>query len=152
MHNSLHKTRRHRRPSAHCARRGTAAIEFALVAGPLFLLIFGSVEVGRAVMAVNNLEEASRTGCRMAILRNATKAGVEARVDEMLKVSNIRKYKVSIDPVLPAATAEEWEPVTVTITAKFDDVSWLPLPRWFSGRTLTGSCTLPREGVTKAKK
>lgn len=134
------------------ARRGVAALEFALVAGPLFLLIFGSIEIGRAMMAVQSLEEASRAGCRTAVLANATAADVEAKIDELLRLSNIRKYTVTVTPALPAASPAQWEPVTVTITAKFDDVSWLPLPNWVKTKTLTGICTLPREGVGKAKK
>lgn len=145
-----HVRRRPRRSAP--ARRGVAALEFALVAGPLFLLIFGSIEIGRAMLAVQSLEEAARGGCRTATMANATQADVEAKIDELLRLSNIRKYTVTVNPQLPAAAPSQWEPVTVTITANFDDVSWLPLPKWLKSKTLTGVCSMPREGVGKSKK
>jgi Flp pilus assembly protein TadG len=47
-----------------CQRRGSAAVEFALVA-PLFtLLILGSIEVGRALQVQSALDNAVREGCR----------------------------------------------------------------------------------------
>jgi Flp pilus assembly protein TadG len=47
-----------------CPRRGSAAVEFALVA-PLFtLLILGALEMGRALQVQSALDNAVREGCR----------------------------------------------------------------------------------------
>ncbi len=43
-------------------RRGTAAVEFALVAPVFFLLVFGMIEYGRMVMVQQVITNASREG------------------------------------------------------------------------------------------
>lgn len=49
-------------------RRGQAMVEFALLAPVLFLILFGIVDLGRAVFYANELTNASREGARIAIL------------------------------------------------------------------------------------
>jgi Flp pilus assembly protein TadG len=48
--------------------RGQSAVEFALVAPLLFLLIFGIVDFGRAMFYQNEITNATREGARIAIL------------------------------------------------------------------------------------
>jgi Flp pilus assembly protein TadG len=49
-------------------RRGATAVEFAMVAGPLLLLLFGTVEFGRLMWLRQALEETATVGARcMAI-------------------------------------------------------------------------------------
>ncbi|MHB1523003.1 MAG: TadE/TadG family type IV pilus assembly protein [Candidatus Dormibacteria bacterium] len=48
--------------------RGQSAVEFALVAPLLFLLIFGIVDFGRAMFYQNEITNAAREGARIAIL------------------------------------------------------------------------------------
>jgi len=48
--------------------RGAAAVEFALVVGPLVFLIFGSIEFGLYVQARTMMENAAREGVRIASL------------------------------------------------------------------------------------
>ena len=125
-------------------RHGTVVVEFAAVAPVLFLVIFACIEFGRALMAVQSLEEAARSGCRVAVLRGATTTEIEAEVDSILAPSGISVYTVQTQPI-NFATAERWASITVTVTASFDDMSWLPLPKYLSGQTYTASCTLPKE-------
>jgi len=50
-------------------RRGSAAVEFALIA-PFFVLIsLGMFELGRAMMVKTSLSDAASKGCRAGILR-----------------------------------------------------------------------------------
>lgn len=49
-------------------RRGQSAVEFALVAPLLFLLMFGIVDFGRAMYYQNEITNAAREGARIAIL------------------------------------------------------------------------------------
>ncbi len=46
--------------------RGLSTVEFALVAGVLFIMIFGVIEVSRAFFVASLLDEATRRGARMA--------------------------------------------------------------------------------------
>lgn len=47
-------------------QRGTTTIEFAVVATVLFTVLFGVIEVGRALFVWNTLSEATRRGARVA--------------------------------------------------------------------------------------
>jgi Flp pilus assembly protein TadG len=47
-------------------QKGLSAVEFALVAAVLFVLIFAVIEVGRAFFVASALDEATRRGARMA--------------------------------------------------------------------------------------
>jgi Flp pilus assembly protein TadG len=46
------------------ARRGAAAVEFALIATPFFMLIFGVVELGLLFMSFTNIESATLDAAR----------------------------------------------------------------------------------------
>jgi Flp pilus assembly protein TadG len=50
------------------SNRGSAAVEFALVAPLLFLLLFGVVEFGRAWWAKNSLQYAAERAARYAVV------------------------------------------------------------------------------------
>ena len=49
-------------------RSGASAVEFAIVAIPLFMFLFGIYEYGRYVMALQTLENAAREGARFAVV------------------------------------------------------------------------------------
>ncbi|MDR3513726.1 MAG: pilus assembly protein [Caulobacteraceae bacterium] len=57
------------------ARDGATAVEFALVVGPLLLLIFGVIEFGRALWTLNALQETASAGARcMGVLNTSCAA------------------------------------------------------------------------------
>ena len=126
-------------------RTGGAAVEFAIVAVPLILLLLTVVEFGRALMCVHSLEEAARLGCRTAVLQGTTVSEVETTVAETLAPAGIGNQTVAVSPN-PLGAAAAWSPVTVTVTASYADLSWLPVPAYFGSANMTASCTLPREG------
>lgn len=125
-------------------RRGVTAVELAFVAIPLFMVIFASVELGRAFMSVQALEEAARSGCRIAILKGRTSADAEVEIQRL--TNSMGLHNVTIE-VLPASleSMPQWDPVTVRVSSSFDDMSWLPLPKYFAGYSYTASCVFPRE-------
>ncbi len=49
-------------------QKGLSTVEFAIVAALLFLLIFGVIEVGRAMFVASALDESARRGARMAVV------------------------------------------------------------------------------------
>ena len=136
------------RQRAKCIRRrrGATAVEFAIVAVPLFLFIFASVEFGRTMMATQSMEEAARAGCRLAVIKGSTTETVEAEIDTMMSAAGILNYTVEIDPV-DFESADRWEPVSVIVSANFEDISWLPTPMYLGGMTLNSSSTLPKEAA-----
>jgi TadE-like protein len=139
----INPTRRHSVP-----RRGAASVELAVVAIPLFLFVGASIEFGRAMMTTQALEEAARSACRVAVLKGATTKNVDREIGKCLAITGISEYTTELEP-LALETMPQWAPVTVRITAEFDDMTWLPVPQFLSGRTYTASCVLPREAEPK---
>ena len=125
-------------------RLGVTVVEFAIVAPLFFGMVFASVEICRALMATQSLEEAARSGCRVAVLKGATASEVDAEVRRILAPAGISKYTMQIQPANIAAE-ERWTPISLTINTSFANISWLPLPEFFAGKTCTSSCTLPKE-------
>lgn len=58
---------------------GQSVVEFALIVPLILLLVFGALDMGRAVFAFNTLAQAAREGNRVAIV-NQTDSVVKARV------------------------------------------------------------------------
>jgi Flp pilus assembly protein TadG len=63
-----------RRPGNGAGDRGAAAVEFALVLPMLLLLVFGLIDLGRAINAQITLTQAARVGARMAALSESNVA------------------------------------------------------------------------------
>ena len=129
------------------SRRGLTSVEFSIVAVPVFLIVFGMIEFGRALMAVHALEEAARSGCRVAILRGANSSEVSGEVGRVLQPVNIGEYTISVDPT-DVTSAPRWAPVSVSVEARFSDISWLPLPRYLGEQSYRSTCTLAKEYAT----
>ena len=62
------------------AQRGAAAVEFALVAIPFFLLMFGAMEFGRLLYLWNTVQEVTRNAARQAVVTDFTNATAVASI------------------------------------------------------------------------
>jgi Flp pilus assembly protein TadG len=138
---------------AHGSRRsgprGVAAVEFAIVAPLFFLMIFGMIEFGRAIMVQQVLTNAAREGARLAVLDSPTPTHgkVVSTVVAYLNNESLSGATVTINPTEPT-TAGYGMPVTVTVQIPFSYVSWLPAPWFLKGSTtLTASTVMRRETV-----
>jgi Flp pilus assembly protein TadG len=127
-------------------RRGAAAVEFAFVAPVFFLFVFGMIEYGRMVMVQQILTNASREGARQAVLDGATTSAVTSAVNNYLTGSSVSGATVTIVPN-PPTSAGYGQPVTVTVSVGFDQVSWLPSPMFLGGKTMIASSAMRRESV-----
>ena len=125
-------------------RRAAAAVEFAIVAPVFFLLVFGMIEYGRMVMVQQVITNASREGCRAAVLDGATTSGVTSTVNSYLTCGSISGATVTVSPD-PPTNAQYGDPVTVTVSIPFTQVSWLPSPMYLGGTTLTAATVMRRE-------
>jgi Flp pilus assembly protein TadG len=138
--------------SRHCGRagprasdrRGSAVVEFAVVAPVFFLFIFGMIEYGRMVMVQQILTNAAREGARVGILDNSTQSDVDTAVDRYLTAANINGSTTTVTPN-PPSSATSGNPVTVTVSVGFNQVSWLPSPFFLGGKTLSYTATMRRE-------
>jgi Flp pilus assembly protein TadG len=127
-------------------RRGAAAVEFAVVAPVLFLLVFGMIEFGRMVMVQQVITNGSREGARLAVLDGTTTADVTTAVNTYLTGASVQGATVTVTPN-PPTSAAYGAPVTVVVSVSFDQVSWLPTPMFLSGRELTATTVMRRETI-----
>lgn len=130
-------------------RRGAAAVEFALVAPVFFLLVFGMIEFGRAIMVQQVLTNAAREGARVGVLDSPTPTAgqVSSTVTTYLQNAGISGATVTMNPTEPT-TAGYGQPVTVTVQVPFSSVTWLPSPMFLGSNThLTASAVMRRETV-----
>lgn len=128
---TMHRRNRiSRRLECKCAlkRLGVAATEFAIVAPILFIVVFVMFEFGRIVMIQQCLTNASRTGCRRAILATTTtKTQVEDTVRQHLSNAMSDTSKVTID-VNPKSLSDidSGTQVSVNVSVPYSEVSWVP--------------------------
>lgn len=55
-----------RRKTGKRRQQGLTSVEFAIISSVFFVVLFGVIEMGRALFVVNTLTEATRRGARMA--------------------------------------------------------------------------------------
>ena len=132
-------------------RQGAAAVEFAVVAPVFFLMVFGMIEIGRAVMVQQVLTNASREGARIAVLDSPTPTHntVVSTVTSYLQNGGVPagSATITMNPTEPTS-AGYGQSVTVTVQVPFSSVSWLPKPIFLGASTnLTASTVMRRETV-----
>jgi len=125
-------------------RRGSAVVEFAVVAPVFVLLVFGMIEYGRMVMVQQILTNASREGARVGILDNSTTADVNAAVNQYLTPAGISGATTTVTPD-PPSSAASGAPVSVNVSVGYNQVSWLPSPFYLGGTTIQYTATMRRE-------
>jgi len=123
-------------------RRGAAAVEFALVAIPFLFLVFTMVEFGRYVMIYQILVDAAREGARQAVVESATPADVETSVQNLLDQCTLSEATIDVSPDDNFDALWLNDPITVTVSVSYGDVSWIS-PIWIAGSpTLSATCTM----------
>ena len=127
-------------------RHGTSAVEFAVVAPVFFMVIFGIIEFGRMVMVQQMVTSASREGARRAILDGATTDDVTDVVDDYLASGGVSEATVTVSAT--PSSVSFGQPISVTVSIPFGDVSWLPAPFFLDeDQDLSATTTMCREGV-----
>jgi Flp pilus assembly protein TadG len=109
-------------------------------------MVFGMIEFGRMIMVQQIITNASREGARIAVLDGATTTAVQTAVQNYLQGASVQNAQVSVTPD-PPSSAGYGEPVTVTVSVSFDQVSWLPSPMFLGGQTLSATTVMRRETV-----
>ncbi len=125
-------------------RHGVATVEFATVLPLFVLLLLGTVEASRAVMVQHSIHEATRAGCRIYTIGDATQQDARDMIDQALADTGLTGYTVSFEPATKAEITETLQPVTVTISIPSDEVMWLS-PFFINGGTISSRCTMPSD-------
>ena len=142
--------RARRARSGHDRRAGAALVEFALVFPVFMMLILGTIEVGRALMVYQLLNNAAREGARAAILPTTTSdAQVRARVVNYLAPGKVPTderltVNVTVNGGGSLAGADYADEVQVSVSVSHSDVS-LMTPKYLGNLTMTGTANMRHE-------
>jgi Flp pilus assembly protein TadG len=107
-------------------------------------MVIGFIEFGRALMVQQVLINASRVGARQATTTSATLAEVESTVETYTAGMAVPGVDVTVTPN-PAAV-DPGDPVVVTASVDFNEVSWMAAPWFLGGKTLSASSEMRKEG------
>jgi Flp pilus assembly protein TadG len=115
-------------------RRGTAAVEFAVVL-PLFCtLLFGIWEVGRMVQVSQILSNAAREAARQASTGSTDLPTIQSTTQQYIqqaepRISNFTGFKVAFTDVTNSSVTDptgctQLDKFTITVTLPMDNVRW----------------------------
>jgi Flp pilus assembly protein TadG len=130
-------------------RRAVTAVEFAVVAPVLFMMILGLIEVGRACMVNELLTEAARQGCRIGIIEGTSSATIQNAATNYLSSVGINGETASVvinDAAansIEASTMPAYTEITVQVSVPASSVTWTPT--WFLSGTISSQYTMRRE-------
>jgi len=143
-------------------QKGIYTVEFAIVGAALFMIVFGAIEVARAMFAYNTIAEATRRGARVAAVCSAGDVATAQRAAVFsiaggggsdaspilhgLSVSNVNVQYLDVDGA-PGAAGGDIKYVRVSITG-YQHALLIP----FVGSTLPetvfrSSTTIPAESL-----
>jgi Flp pilus assembly protein TadG len=133
----------HRRPQP---RRGSAAVEFAVIALFLVPLLMGVWEVGRMVEVQQLLTNAAREGGRAAATGDLNTAAVQQIVVNELALngipcstSNVTVVNLTSSARNDPTTAQQLDHFQITVTIPFNSVRWIMLNQITNAQNLTAS-------------
>ncbi|MEZ6123618.1 MAG: TadE/TadG family type IV pilus assembly protein [Planctomycetaceae bacterium] len=118
-------------------RRGTVAVEFALVSTIILLLFFGGLEMTCLNLIRHTAGNASYEAARKMIVPGGTAADAGQEAMRLLRSVGATQ-DVTID------AQDDGTKVTVTISVPVSKNSW-GLLRFSGGMTISKSCTLSRQ-------
>lgn len=127
-------------------QRGVAAVEFALIASVLFMLLLGAVEVARVLWVWNTAAEATRYGARIAVVCDLDDGDIKARMRERL--SELADANIALTYKPAGCNANSCESVTVTLTG-YTQQSFIPFTT-FQPTLPPFRTTLTREYLSSA--
>ena len=137
------KKRRPRLP----ARRGAAAVEFALVASLFFFVLFGMLEMSRMNMIRQTANNAAYEGARKCVVPGATASEATSTVQRLLQSIGVTGYTVTMTPTVITSTTPE---VTVQVSVPLNNNMWMT-PLFMRDITVGATCRLTRDWVVATR-
>lgn len=125
-------------------KRGSSAVEFAMIAPLMIVFTFGLIEVGRLMLVKQTLTHATREGARIAVRPNANIADVTQRVSDELQALEIENPVIETEPA-SLESAEPGTAVTVRARVSINSVSWIPGYFNFTGEEIVAESCMSRE-------
>jgi Flp pilus assembly protein TadG len=90
-------------------------VEFALVATVFFMVLFGSIELGRVLWLWNAASEATRLGARLAVVCDISDADIATRMKNSLGLADTRLISPAFTYDPGGCTRDTCRTVTVTL-------------------------------------
>jgi Flp pilus assembly protein TadG len=143
-----------RRTRVRQGRAGQAVVEFALILPLFMLLVFGTLEFGRAYYDVHLLTNAARGGARLGSLPGKVESDVQSSVNSFMNsvgLTNARSTTIVVKDKTGTvragglASAQEGDTVAVTVNYSFTVFAGHLLPGFSGTVTLKGRCTFRHE-------
>jgi Flp pilus assembly protein TadG len=136
-------------------RRGTAAVEFAVIAPVMLMLVFGMFEFGRAIMVLDLLNDVARQGARTGAVAGRANTDINTAVDTALSNTTLPArgstgttvtISVNGNTSKDASTAMSNDQIAVKVAVTVSMITWLP-EEWFLDPTtrLSGTVVMRRE-------
>jgi Flp pilus assembly protein TadG len=120
-------------------RKGVAAIEFAIIANVLFILVMASFEIARLNLARNLAQDAAYYAARQAMVPGATDAEAHEEAKRILASMFDRGYQVKIHPL-----GHESERVMVEVSINLKEVAFFA-PMFLPNKSITSVASLKTE-------
>ena len=142
------------RSNAVRSEQGQDLVEFALILPLFLLLVFGTLEFGRAYYDMHLITNAAREGARRGSLPGKLEADVTAGVDTFMNTVGLPgAWSTTVVVKDPASAvragglvdAEEGDTVAVTVAYDFTVLAGNILPGFSGTVTLNGRCAFRRE-------
>ncbi|MFN9880550.1 MAG: TadE/TadG family type IV pilus assembly protein [Planctomycetota bacterium] len=124
-------------------RAATAVVELALVLPVLMVFLLGTLETCSMIYRQQTLYIAAYEGCRVALIPRITRPQVDAAINTILTNRRVQGATITITPAtFTTAPVQTLIEVRVSIPATGNSIV---TPRFFTGRTLVGTCTMMKE-------
>jgi Flp pilus assembly protein TadG len=122
--------------------RAAAVVEMAVVLPILLTILFGIIEFGWTFMVYQNMTNATREGCRVAVLEGSTDSDVTTRVSDYMTLVGLKNYNVTLTHATSTDPTE-----TVVITVPYSSVSLLGGYFGSTNFNLTSKACMRKEGA-----
>jgi Flp pilus assembly protein TadG len=124
---------------------GAVAVEFALIASMLILVLLGIIGFGHWLFTLEMVAEATREGARVAVVCNLNDSAVKAAIQARLPQLSLTDAQVSLQYVPAGCTQATCQSVTVSLSG-VTYAPWIPIgPGIYPIPPFTTS--LPRESL-----
>ncbi len=135
------------RRKAFLRRKGSTAVEFALVSPVVFLIIFGAIMFFGVLMTQNTLAAAARAGGRVASPTSVTSSVtvVDAVRQRLLKGGvDIQSVTVNVSPT-DFSNLKTGDEVSITVSMPLNKSTWLQFGGFLSDNDMAAEMTFLRE-------
>ena len=125
------------------AREGAAAVEFALVAPLLFLILFMTIEASRFLMSLHSVAGAAREANRVFAVRNDQAAAEQVALEYMQRsFFNIQELELTF--TTEPSSIEGFEVLSCEVEIDYEDVSLISDPFNLGAQEVRGFSSMYR--------